>query len=155
MSRSDKTFAQNGHQSVSITQGTKTGPWFFIMVINDLNIPNTEIWKYIDDTTMCEVVAKNQSSSIQNAVDVFSNSASNDKFQLNEGKWKELRINFSAKTNDNIHATKINDKQIDTVPQAKTLGLYVSNGLKWNFHINEVIKKAVRRYCVWLELSQN
>ena len=58
--------------------------------------------------------AKDQFSYIQSAVDVFSKNASNDKFQLNEGKCKELRINFSTKTNDNIHATKINDKEINT-----------------------------------------
>ena len=121
------------------------------MMINELNIPNTEMWKYVDDTTISEILAKDQFSSIQSAVDVFSKNlnASNDKFQLNEGKCKELRINFSTKTNDNINAIKINDKEIDTVPQAKILGLHVSNDLKWNFHINEVIKKARRRlYCL-------
>ena len=80
------------------------------------------MWKYVDDTTICETVAENQSSSIQSAVDVFGKNASNEKFQLNEGKCKELRIKFSTKTNDNIHPIKINDKQIDTVPQAKILG---------------------------------
>ena len=133
-----------------VTQGTTLGFWLFIIMINDLNTPDTEMWKYVDDTTICEIVAKNQCSSIQNAVDVFSKSASNDKFKLNEGKCgKELRINFSTKTNDNVHVIMINDKQIDTVPQAKILGFYVSNDLKWNFHINEVIKKARRSlYCL-------
>ena len=57
----------------------------FIMIgINDLNIPNSEMWKYVDDTTICEIVAKNQSSSLQSAV--FDKNASNDKFQPNEGK---------------------------------------------------------------------
>ena len=95
-------------------------------MINDLNIPHTEMWKCVDDPTICELVAKNQSSFIQSAVDVFVKNASNDNFQLNEGKCKELRINFSTKTNDNIRAIKITDKKIDTVPQAKILrGLYV------------------------------
>ena len=99
-------------------------------MINDLNIPDTEMWKYVDDTTICEIVAKNQSSSIQSALDLCCKNASNDKFHLNEGKCKELRITFSTKTNDNVHANKSNKKQIDTVPQAKILGLCVSNDLK-------------------------
>ena len=66
------------------------------MMINDLNIANTEMWKYVDDTMICEIVAKDQFSSIQSVVDVFSKNTSNDKFQLNEGKYKELRINFST-----------------------------------------------------------
>jgi len=72
------------------------------------------MWKYVDDTTICEIVAKNQSSSLQSAVEwieVFDKNASNDKFQSNEGKSKELRINFCTKTNDNIHAIKKNDKE--------------------------------------------
>ena len=44
---------------------------------------------------------------------------------------------------------EINDKLIDNVPHAKILGLHVSCDLKWNFHINEVIKKARKRlYCL-------
>ena len=54
------------------------------------------MWKYVDDITICEIVAKDQFSSIQSAVYVFSKNVSNDKFQLNEGKCKELRINFST-----------------------------------------------------------
>ena len=66
-----------------VTQDIKTGPWLFMMMIIDLNIPENEMRKYVDDTTICEIVAKNQSSSIQSAVDVFGKNASNDKFQLN------------------------------------------------------------------------
>lgn len=81
------------------------------------------MWTYVEDSTICELVAKNQSSSIQSAVDVFDKNASNDNFQLNEGKCKELRIGFSTRTNNNMRPIEINEKQIDTVPQAKILGL--------------------------------
>ena len=70
-----------------------------------VNIEAAEImWKYVNDTTACEIFAKNQSTSIQSAVDVFGKKVfSNDKFQLNESKCKELRINFSTKTNKRQH----------------------------------------------------
>ena len=42
----------------NVTQGTKLGPWLFVMMITDLNIPNTEMCKYVDDTTICETVCK-------------------------------------------------------------------------------------------------
>ena len=56
----------------------------------DLNIPDIEMWKYVD-STIFEFVAKNQSSSIQSVVDVFDKNASNDNFQLIEGKC--VRVN--------------------------------------------------------------
>ena len=96
------------------------------MCIRDSFATNSEIvlsstWKYVDDSTISELVAKTQSSSIQSAVDVFDKNVSSDNFQLNEGKCKELRINFSTKTDDKLHPIKINEKQIGTAPQAKIL----------------------------------
>ena len=74
------------------------------MGINDLNIPNSEMWKYVDDTTICEIVAKNQSSSLQSAVDVFGKNTSNDKFQLTcKRKSEELRINFCTKIHIKVY----------------------------------------------------
>ena len=81
------------------------------------------LWKYVDNGTICKSVAEIQSSCIQSAGDIFDKNASNDNFQLNEGKGKKLRINFSTKTDNKLCPIKINDKQIDTVPQAKFLGL--------------------------------
>ena len=45
--------------SSGITQGTKLGPWLFFVVINDLDVNDlATVWKYVDDTTVSEVVAK-------------------------------------------------------------------------------------------------
>ena len=41
-------------------QGTKLGPWLFLVLINDLNLCDIQnadmMWKYVDDTTTSEVV---------------------------------------------------------------------------------------------------
>ena len=52
-----------------VPQGTKLGPWLFILMIDDINASDTEIWKYVGDTTIAEPVAKNQASTIQDSVD--------------------------------------------------------------------------------------
>ena len=43
-------------------QGTKPGQWLFILTIDDINTSNTELWKYVDDTTIAECVDKKEDS---------------------------------------------------------------------------------------------
>ncbi|KAL9985210.1 hypothetical protein ACROYT_G007584 [Oculina patagonica] len=132
-----------------LPQGTKLGPWLFIIMINDLDVPGIELWKYVDDTTTSETILKGQASNIQTAVDTFVSHANSDKFQLNEAKCKELRISFSTKETLELDPVVINGRQIDIVKYAKILGVTVSSDLKWNHHIAEVVKKATKRlYCL-------
>ena len=50
-------------------QGTKLGPWLFILLTNDLNIAQGPLWKYVDDSTTSEIVLKNGTSKAQDLVD--------------------------------------------------------------------------------------
>ena len=67
-----------------------------------------------------ETVSKgqDQESNIQNAVDTFSTRASVDKYELNEPKYKELRISFNTKS-ASFDPIVINGKDIKAVPKAK------------------------------------
>ena len=67
-------------------QGTKLGPWLFLIMFNDVKISILDLWKYVDDSTMSEVVMKNELSSMQAHVDQFVMQTKTDGFQLNESK---------------------------------------------------------------------
>ena len=65
-------------------------------MINELDVPDTDLRKYVDDTTISETISKNQDSHVQAAADTLASCATVDKFQLNETKCKELFINFNT-----------------------------------------------------------
>ena len=54
-----------------VSQGRKLGPWLFLIMVNDLSVTNTSIWKYVDDSTFAECVEKKGTSSMQSRVNEF------------------------------------------------------------------------------------
>ena len=124
-----------------VPQGTKLGAWLFLIMINDLSVADTTLWKYVDDTTLVESVSKNETSYMQLRVDELVRQSEADGFQLNESKCKELRISFSRSGSSVDHIT-INDKQIEVVSSAKLLGVVVSDNLRWNAHVESICKKG-------------
>ena len=127
-----------------VPQGTKLGPWLFVLMIDDIGVTNTDLWKYVDDTTIAEPVHKKEKSNIQDAVTELITKSLQHKFQLNEAKCKELRISF-AKCNPSFAPVSVNGKPIEVVPNVKLLGLNISHNLKWNVHVSEIIRKVSSR----------
>ena len=126
-----------GDIPAGVPQGTKLGLWLFILIIDEIDVTNTDLWKYVDDTTIAEPVAKNQASRIQASVNELVTKSNENKLQLNERKCKEMRISF-AKTAAEFNPIIINEKAIEVVTSVKLLGLSISNDLKWNCHIIEI-----------------
>jgi hypothetical protein len=55
-----------------------------------------------------------------------------------------MRICFGSNVND-FQPITINNITLDIVQNAKVLRLHIANNLKWNIHVNEVIKKCHKR----------
>ena len=51
-----------GDVPAGVPQGTKLVPWLFLLMINDLKITEVSTWKYVDDSTVSEVVKKGDTS---------------------------------------------------------------------------------------------
>ena len=122
-------------------------------MINDLSTPDSEIWKFVDDTTVDEIIDKNGVSTIQNTINDLTTQISAEKFQLNESKCKELRIGFS-KPSAYFDQITVNGIPLEIVSSAKILELNVSSNLKWNEHIYEVITKARKRLYFLTQLKR-
>ena len=147
-------FSEWRYIPAGVPQRTKLGPWLFLIMINDLNAGEADMWKYVDDTTISEVIAKGQESCIQQMVDDLATQARADGFQLNERKCKELRISF-AKNEPEFDPIWVNRQTLETVNSVKLLGLNISSNLKWNAHVSELVRKVSTRLYFLRQLKKS
>jgi hypothetical protein len=50
----------------------RNSPWLFTIMINDLVIPTSDMWKFVDDSTLSEAIKKGDTTYIQNEIDQFT-----------------------------------------------------------------------------------
>ena len=113
-------------------------------MINDLKFQDVSSWKFVDDTTISEVVQSKANSHVQNAVTHVEKWSVENKLQLNAMKCKELIIDFKH-TKHAFDPLSISGNHLNVVKHQKILGLVISSDLQWNIHIAESIKKANKR----------
>ena len=103
------------------------------MIINDSDVKTPHLWKFVDETTVSEVVPKGNTSKAQSIVNQVIEWSHVNRVQLNPDKCKELRISFPRNPVE-LDAVVIDRKEVEVVSNAKLLGLTISANLTWNVH---------------------
>ena len=138
---SNDCFSEWGAVPSGVPQGTKLGPWLFVLMINNLRPSGSDAWKYVYDTMLAEVVPRGGQSAMQETLSAVEDWSNTNKLQLNADKCKQLRIDFK-RLKEQFDALNVNSKELEQVDSVKVLGVTISNTLKWNCHVSELIKKA-------------
>lgn len=128
-----------------IPQGTKLAPLLFAILVNRLAAQWPARLKYVDDTTVFEVVPRCSMSYLQFAVNDIRSFASDKGMRLNPKKCRELVINFLQYLPASPDLLHIDGSPVRRVDTYKILGVHLSSDLTWNVHIEYIVKKANKR----------
>ena len=127
-----------------VPQGSVLGPLLFLIYINDLTASTSNdftggISLFADDTK----VYSTNIIELQNSLHSISSWLNKFQLDLAPKKCFNLQIGKTRKENNNCNNTIfINNVKITTKQVIKDLGVFISYNLKWEYHINYIVKIA-------------
>ena len=89
---SNDCFSEWGAVPSGVPQGTKLGPWLFVLMINDLRPSGSDAWKYVDDTTVAEVVPMGGQSAMQETLSAVEDWSNTNKLQLKVAYYRFIKV---------------------------------------------------------------
>ena len=136
----------------AMPQGSWLGPLIFITLIDDLTA-NCLMHKYVDDTTLTEILNKNQLSCMDVYFSEVLNWSLSNLMNVNFGKTKDMIIGTLC--NNPPAILSHNGKAIEQVTVFKLLGVLINSNLKWDNHVNSICGKAASRLFFLKQLKRN
>ena len=141
---SENVFSDWSSVNGGVPQGTVLGPILFLIMINDLVTDHDRRWKFVDDTSVSEVINKGEQGKMQSLVNVINTWCIDNDMKLNQSKCKDMIISF-AKDRPKLDPIFVNNHELVPVSSVKVLGTYISADMKWNTHISYIVSKASKR----------
>lgn len=147
-----------------VPQGSILGPFLFILYINEI-VNIDESVKYIiyaDDTSLffAGKSGVNLTECANKTLQLINNWAFQNDLQINISKTKAILFR-PRHTVFKLLPIRINNTEIETVPSFKTRGVYFTEHMSWDKHVNYIIGKlsgvtgCLRQHCLYFPVSVN
>jgi hypothetical protein len=138
-----------------VPQGTKLGPLFFLLIINDLS-NELHLYKYVDDCAISEVVrvCEPDLPKLQQELDNVTQRSSANNMKLNVKKTKDFTVSFFI-NQPLAQPLIVNNQPLEAVNTIKLLGVNLTSDLKCTTHIKHISSKATKRLYALRILRRN
>ncbi|KAG1663833.1 Patj [Nymphon striatum] len=137
--------------STGAPQGTKCAPFLFILYTSDYRSSDEScpIIKFADDTALIGLIKNDNDDTYCNLIQEFIKYAEQNFLEINISKTKELLIDFRRNSIEPCLVI-IKNLQVERTSTYKYLGVIFNNKLKWDDHVDKILKKLNSRlYCLY------
>ncbi len=136
-------------------QGCVLSPLLFSLYTNDCTStdPSVKLLKFADDTTVIGLIQDGDESAYRQEVEQLADWCSLNNLELNTLKIVEMIVDF-RRNPPTLSPLTIMNSTVTAVESFRFLGTTISQDLKWDNHIDYIVKKAQQRLLFLRQLKK-